>query len=104
MLQDGAGVVQRRVRVVVALLLATVTLHATSAVADEVTSKGTVLRGKVTAISGAGITFGPEYGKGSLAIKWADIENLKTDGPFQILFAEGGESDQPIQGFPKASC
>src|SRR5262249_27024424 len=101
-LDDGAGVVQRGVRVGVALLLATVTLQATSAVADEVTSKGTVLHGKVTAISTAGITFEPEYGKGSLAIKWADIENLKTDGPFQVLFAEGDESDQPIHVFSDA--
>jgi len=59
--------------------------YASGAVADEVTSKGTVLRGKVSALSGAGITFSPEYGKGTLAIKWESIENIKTDAPFQVL-------------------
>jgi hypothetical protein len=73
--------------------------YASGAVADEVTSKGTVLHGKITALSGAGITFSPEYGKGALAIKWEDIENVKTDGPFQVLYGDGGESDAPLQGF-----
>lgn len=70
-----------------------------AAVADEVTSKGTVLRGKVTGLSAAGITFAPEYGAGTLAIKWADIENVTTDGAFQVLYAEDQEADAPLQGF-----
>jgi len=72
--------------------------YAGTAAADEVTSKGTVLHGKVTGLSGAGITFEPEYGKGALAIKWADIENIRTDGAFQVLYGEE-ESDAPLQGF-----
>ena len=66
--------------------------------ADQVTSKGTVLHGKITALSSSTVTFEPEYGKGSLDIKWADIEDLKSDGNFQVLYS-GEESDVPLQGF-----
>jgi hypothetical protein len=41
-------------------------LIAGSALADQVTSKGTVLHGKITALGGTGITFEPEYGKGAI--------------------------------------
>jgi uncharacterized protein DUF481 len=69
------------------------------AVADEVTSKGTVLHGKVTAVGGAGITFEPEYGKGALTIKWENIENVTSEAPFQILYGDEQEVDAPLQGF-----
>jgi hypothetical protein len=73
--------------------------YASGAVADEVTSEGTVLRGKITALAGAGITFAPEYGKGALAIKWENVEDLKSDGTFQVLYGDNEESDGPLQGF-----
>jgi hypothetical protein len=86
------------------IVVSTLTLAAwlactTVAVADEVTSKGTVLHGKITALGSAGVTFAPEYGKGSLAIKWEDVEDIKSDGPFQVLYADGQEGDAPLQGF-----
>ncbi len=81
------------------LMTALVALGVRAAVADEVTSKGTVLRGTITAISAAGITFEPEYGKGALAMKWQDITDLKSDGPFQVLYAEDQELDAPLRGF-----
>lgn len=75
-------------------------LLASSAVhADQVTSKGTVLHGKITSVSSTGVTFEPEYGKGSLAIKWADIEDLKSEGNFQVLYGEDEESDVPLAGY-----
>ena len=72
---------------------------ARNAMADEVTSKGTVLRGTVTALTGAGITFSPEYGKGTLAIEWESVDDVKTDAPFQVLYGDGQESDAPLRGF-----
>lgn len=72
---------------------------AVTARADQVTSKGTVLHGTITALGSSGITFEPEYGKGSLAIKWEDIEDLKTDGNFQVLYGDNEESDTPLAGF-----
>lgn len=74
-------------------------LAAGSARADQVTSKGTVLHGTITGVSSSGITFEPEYGKGSLTIKWADVEDLKSDGSFQVLYGDDEESDVPLQGF-----
>ncbi len=72
---------------------------ATGAAADEVTSKGTVLKGKITGFSSAGVTLEPEYGKGALAIKWEDVEDLKSAGAFQILYGDDLEADTAVQGF-----
>jgi len=72
---------------------------ATGATADEVTSKGTVLKGKITGFSSAGVTIEPEYGKGALAIKWEDVEDLKSEGGFQILYGDDLEADTAVQGF-----
>jgi hypothetical protein len=100
MLNDPRGSSATAQRCVGALLVITLTmLIGRAAPADEVTSKGTVLHGKVSGLSSAGITFAPEYGAGSLTIKWADIENITTDGAFQILYGEDQEADAPLQGF-----
>jgi hypothetical protein len=80
-------------------LAAAAALLATRAAADQVTSKGTVLHGKITAVSSTIVTFEPEYGKGAITIKWEDIEDLKSDGNFQILYGEDEETDTPLQGF-----
>ncbi|MGH7789288.1 MAG: DUF481 domain-containing protein [Candidatus Binatia bacterium] len=70
---------------------------------DTVTSKGTVLRGKITAISSAGLTFEPEYGKGSIAIKWEAVEDLSTSGRFQVLYGDGEELYAPLAGFSNST-
>ncbi len=67
--------------------------------ADQVTSKGTVLKGKITGVTSAGVAFEPEYGKGSIVIDWKDVEDLKTDGPFQVLYGEDGDSAAALQGY-----
>ena len=89
----------RRVETLLAIAVALFIVPAAPASADEVTSKGTVLHGKVSALTSAGITFAPEYGTGSLVIKWKDIENIKTDAPVQILYGDNLEADAPLQGF-----
>ena len=80
-------------------LIAGILLVAGTAAADSVTSKGTVLQGKVTALSSSGLTFEPEYGKGSLAIDWKNVEDVKTEGPMQVLYGDDLEADAPLQGF-----
>src|SRR5262245_21527974 len=82
--------------VLVALL--SVAVAGGGAAADEVSSKGTVLHGKVTGLSGDGITFEPEYGKGSLAIKWEDVTDVTTEGSFHVLHSEDQEIAGRIQG------
>lgn len=83
----------------VAMLVCATALIAATALADQVTSKGTVLTGKVTGLTGGGLTFEPEYGKGVLTIDWKDVEDIKSDGPFQVLYGDGLEADAPLQGF-----
>lgn len=96
----GAVAEGRRNRWALAALAAGVMLAATAAsAADQVTSKGTVLQGKITGFTSAGISFEPEYGKGSLAIDWKDIEDVKSEGPFQVLYGDDLEADAPLQGF-----
>lgn len=82
-----------------ALLVTGLLCGATPAVADEVTSKGTVLKGTVTGLSSGGLVFEPEYGKGVLTIDWEDVEDVKTDGPFQVLYGDDLEADAPLQGY-----
>ncbi len=95
-LQYAAGGRFWRVAVVVSLIAAG---YASDAIADEVTSKGTVLHGKLITLDGTGIAFAPEIGKGALTIKWENVEDLKSDGPFQVLYGDNEESDGPLQGF-----
>jgi hypothetical protein len=81
-----------------AIALAALLVSPIAALADEVTWKGTVLHGKITGVGGAGITFEPEYGKGALTITWENIENVRTDAPFQVLYGDDQEIDAPLQG------
>ncbi len=71
----------------------------TAARADQVTVKGTVLRGKITAISSSCVTLETEYGKGAIAIDWKDVENLESDDSFQVLYGDGRATEAPLRGF-----
>ncbi|MBX3023962.1 DUF481 domain-containing protein [bacterium] len=94
----GGGAERRRETLASATLAAAILLLASAALADQVTSKGTVLTGTITGFTSAGLTLEPEYGKGSLAIAWENVEDVKTDGPFQVLYGDGLEADAPLQG------
>ena len=59
--------------------------------ADEVTVKGTKLRGRVAAVTSGGIEFETEYGSGTLSIPYDSIEALTTDREILLLY---GEDDQ----------
>ena len=92
--REGEGMAGR-----VTVLVFAAALVAATAAADEVTSKGTVLKGKVTGLSGSGLTFEPEYGKGALTIDWKNVEDVKTEAPLQVLYGDGLEADAPLQGY-----
>lgn len=68
------------------------------AAADEVTTKGQTLKGKVTAITAKTVTFESDYGIGAIEMKWDDIEDVRTDGSLQVLHGEEEELDAPIRG------
>ena len=70
------------------------------AAADQVTSKGTVLHGKITAVSQLHRhASSRSTARDRSTIKWEDIEDLKTDGNFQLLYGDGEETDTPLQGY-----
>jgi len=46
--------------------------------ADEVTVKGTVLRGTIVSANDAKIELETEYGKGKISIAFEDIQDIKT--------------------------
>jgi uncharacterized protein DUF481 len=73
-------------------------LLSTLAFSDEVTSKGTVLQGKVLSFSSSGVNFETVYGKGTISIPWKNIEAIKTEGPFQVLYGKDKEIDAQVQG------
>jgi hypothetical protein len=80
------------------LMAVALLLGAPAARADQVTAKGTVLRGTVKAVSSTGVTLETEYGTGAILIKWADVEDLSTDGPFQVLYGDSQTANAPLRG------
>jgi len=66
--------------------------------ADEATAKGDLFHGKLVSMSNAGIVFDTGYTKDKLAIKYDDLQDLKTDGPVMILHGEDEESVGRVLG------
>lgn len=75
-------------------------LVATRAIAraDEVVVKGDRLRGTVKSVTASGIELETVYGKGSVQIPFADVEEIRTDGTFVIEHGDGREAQGRIVG------
>lgn len=82
---------------VVAIVVATLAV-APSVWADEVTSKGTKVRGKVKRLTSSAVALEPEYGEGEILMKWKDVEGLTTDGAFYVQYGEDEEIVAPVRG------
>ena len=67
--------------------------------ADEVTVKGTVLRGTIVSANDAKIELETEYGTGKISIAFEDIQDIKTDSRFIVLYGDKGEASGRIVGF-----
>jgi len=67
-------------------------------VADEVTVKGTVLQGTITALSASKVELKTVYGKGTLVIPFADIQNLTTDASCVVYHGEDAKSTGRLLG------
>ena len=61
---------------------------------DEVTVKGTTLKGRVLSLDAEGIHFETIYGKGEILIRYEDIEEIQTQKEFYIYYSD----TQKIQG------
>lgn len=66
--------------------------------ADEVTTKGTVLRGTVVGFTSSGIELDTEYGKGSVVISFDDVEDVETEGRYYVLHSDDGETSGRLLG------
>src|SRR5262245_52686188 len=65
---------------------------------ERLRSKGDTLHGNIADLTADGVIFEPGYGKGKLAVKWADVETVESDGSFTVLHGEEGEAHGRILG------
>ena len=61
---------------------------------DTVVVKGTTLKGNVLKIGRKGIEFETQYGRGTIHIRFEDLEDIETEGLYLILF----EDDREVKG------
>ena len=61
---------------------------ATAGLGAEVAVKGKDLEGSVAGFTAEGVAFETVYGKGAIVIPWADVERLKSEKEFVILYGE----------------
>lgn len=62
-------------------------------------AKGDTIHGRVADLTGEGVVFEPASGKGQIAVKWADVQSLETEGNYSVLHGAEGEARGRILGF-----
>lgn len=86
------------------LLVLALFMLARQGIADDVTVKGTVLQGTITSLSASKVEFKTVYGKGTLDIPFADIQNLTTDASCVVYYGEDAKATGRISALSRASC
>jgi hypothetical protein len=66
--------------------------------AAEVFTKDTVLEGSVVGVTAEGVEIETIYGKGTIVIPWVDVQGIRSDKEFLILFAEADTAVGQIWG------
>jgi hypothetical protein len=66
--------------------------------ADEVTSKGIELRGKVKRLTSSGVTLESGCCEGAILMRWKDVEKVTTDGAIYVQYGEDEEVVAPVRG------
>ena len=92
----GLGWAARTARVMAAL--GALALPLVAAAQATLGAKGDTIHGHVADLNADGVVFEPAPGKGSLAVKWEDVESLTTDGPYSVLHGDDGEAHGRILG------
>ena len=62
-------------------------------------AKGDTIHGRVADLTSDGVVFEPASGKGQIAVKWADVQSLETDGSYSVVHGAAGEARGRIVGF-----
>ena len=78
----AAGAVLVLVLLAPALAMAQATLGA----------KGDTIHGHLADLTSDGVVFEPASGKGQIAVKWADVQSLETEGRYTVLHGDEGEA------------
>ena len=78
--------------------LAAGVLPVPDASAAEVFTKDRGLQGSVLGVTAEGVEFETIYGKGAIVIPWVDVQGIRSDKEFLILFAEAGTAVGRIWG------
>jgi hypothetical protein len=62
-------------------------------------AKGDTIHGRVADLTAEGVVFEPASGTGQIAVKWADVQSLETEGNYTVLHGAEGEARGRILGF-----
>ena len=62
-------------------------------------AKGDTIHGRIADLTSDGVLFEPGSGKGSIAVKWPDVQSLETEGNYSVLHGDEGEVRGRILGF-----
>ena len=81
-----------------AICLAAAVLLGTVATAAEVFTKDQGLEGSVVGVTSEGVEFETVYGKGAVLIQWSDIEMIRSDKEFLVLYGEAEKAIGRIWG------
>ena len=81
-----------------AACLAAIILTVSNAKAAEVFTKDQGLQGSVVGVTAEGVEFQTIYGKGAILIQWSDIEMIRSDKEFLVLYGEAEEAIGRIWG------
>jgi putative salt-induced outer membrane protein YdiY len=71
--------------------LAAGVLTISDATAAEVFTKNKALEGSVVGVAAQGVEFQTIYGEGTIVIQWSDVESIRSDKEFLILYGEDEE-------------
>src|SRR4030095_5397973 len=62
-------------------------------------AKGDTIHGRVAGLTAEGVVFEPASGKGQIAVNWADVQSLETEGNYSVMHGAEGETRGRILGF-----
>ena len=69
-----------------------------NASAAEVFAKNKALEGSVVGVTAQGVEFQTIYGKGTILIQWSDVQSIRSDKAFLVLYGEDEETIGRIWG------
>jgi hypothetical protein len=93
----------RRAAHLVALAVPLALALAGLARAEEVVVKGRALEGSIAGVTADGVQFETVYGKGAILIPWADVEQLRSETEFLVLYGDDEDATGPILGIEEGA-